>query len=126
MFLRNSQGYKQRATARVKPLVGGAGLSCVSAAGRQPGRLDVKECAMNRYDSDRPASGMLYMLGGFAIGMLTMYLLDPVQGTRRRAVIRDKAYSAALTTRKRADAATRDIANRARGLAAEASRMVKH
>jgi hypothetical protein len=73
---------------------------------------------MNRYYSEGPSTA-LYLLGGFALGALTMFLLDPVQGNRRRALIKDKAYSAAIRTRKRADAASRDIANRARGVAAE-------
>lgn len=73
---------------------------------------------MNRYYTSRPSSFM-YMLGGVAIGMLAMYLLDPEQGNRRRAVIRDKAYSAARSARKRADARSRHLANRARGMAAK-------
>ncbi|TFW31645.1 YtxH domain-containing protein [Massilia horti] len=78
---------------------------------------------MNHYYTSRPSSYM-YMLGGVAIGMLAMYLLDPEQGNRRRALIRDKAYSAARTARKRADARSRDLANRARGMATELRRTV--
>jgi hypothetical protein len=78
---------------------------------------------MNRYDTDNPALAW-YALAGFALGVLTMYLFDPAQGNRRRALVKDKVYSATVTARKRADARARDIAHRARGLAAEARRAV--
>jgi hypothetical protein len=81
-------------------------------------QLNMKESTMNRHDTDSPPAGM-YMLGAFALGALAMYLLDPVQGNRRRALVRDKTYSYALHVRKRADARSRDIANRARGVSVE-------
>jgi Flp pilus assembly protein TadB len=77
---------------------------------------------MNRYYTERPASTAAYVVGAFALGALAMYLLDPVQGNRRRALIRDKTYSAARKTRKLADAASTDVANRAKGMAAELRR----
>lgn len=80
---------------------------------------------MNRYYTGRPASGAGYVLGAFALGALAMYLLDPLQGRRRRALIRDKAYSAGIKTRKIADAASTDISNRARGAVAEVRRAAR-
>src|SRR5689334_1122785 len=74
---------------------------------------------MNRYYTERPASTAAYVIGAFALGALTMYLLDPVQGNRRRALIRDKTYSAGRKTRKMADKATTHLTNRAKGMAAE-------
>lgn len=65
-----------------------------------------------------------WVLGGMALGALTMFLLDPDKGNRRRALARDKMYSAAVRTRKRVDAKSRDLANRAKGLRAEASHLM--
>lgn len=65
-----------------------------------------------------------WVLGGMALGALTMFLLDPDKGNRRRALARDKMYSAAVRTRKRVDAKSRDLANRAKGLRAEASHLI--
>lgn len=64
-----------------------------------------------------------WILGGVALGALTMFLLDPDKGRRRRALARDKMYSAAIRTGKRIDAKSRDVANRAKGLRAEARHM---
>jgi hypothetical protein len=40
--------------------------------------------------SNRPRLGVPMLLAGSALGALTMFLLDPAQGRRRRALIRDK------------------------------------
>jgi uncharacterized membrane protein len=60
------------------------------------------------------------ILGGTTLGAAAMYLLDPVAGRRRRAVARDKLVRAANTTGCALDAAGRDLANRVRGIVAEA------
>jgi pyruvate carboxylase len=73
---------------------------------------------MNRTTTQGRSSGM-WIVGALALGALAMFLLDPVQGRRRRALVRDKMVGVATTTRKRADATSRDIANRARGMVAE-------
>lgn len=73
---------------------------------------------MNQDSTD--VSRMKWVLGGAAVGALTMFLLDPDKGNRRRAQARDKMYSAVVKTRKRVDAKSRDLANRAEGLRAEA------
>lgn len=78
------------------------------------------------YRESAGSSAAIWMIGGFALGALTMYLLDPDRGNRRRALIRDKMYSAAVTTREAVDAQARDLANRAKGLGAEVSGMVRH
>lgn len=57
-------------------------------------------------------------LGAIGIGMLTMYLLDPEQGRRRRAVAMDKLRSTGGRVTHLADVASRDTMNRGRGLAA--------
>jgi len=48
-----------------------------------------------------------------------MYFLDPDQGRRRRAMVRDQMVHAAHKTGDAVDATSRDIANRAKGAVAE-------
>jgi len=50
-------------------------------------------------------------------GVLLMYLLDPQQGRRRRALMRDKAVHLARKGSALTDAGTRDLAHRATGVA---------
>jgi gas vesicle protein len=76
---------------------------------------------MNHGSTD--ASRMKWALGGAAVGALTMFLLDPEKGNRRRAEARDKMYSAMVKTRKQVNAKARDLANRAKGLRAEAGNL---
>jgi uncharacterized membrane protein len=58
------------------------------------------------------------LLTGFGIGAITAYLLDPDRGARRRGLIRDKLVRARSTADDAVDATARDVANRARGVAA--------
>ena len=60
----------------------------------------------------------------FGLGALTMYLLDPDHGRRRRALLRDQFVHARRVVRERASGTARDLSNRAYGLAAEARRAV--
>jgi len=64
-------------------------------------------------------------LVAFGLGALTMYLLDPVQGRRRRALMRDQYTHAKRVVRERAGGTARDLSNRAQGVAAQASRAVR-
>lgn len=76
---------------------------------------------MNRHRVEGPSvAGMV--LGALALGALAMYLLDPQQGNRRRAVVRDKLYSVSRKSKLRAQAKSRDLANRAKGVVYEARR----
>jgi hypothetical protein len=59
------------------------------------------------------------LLSGIAIGAAATLMLDPGRGARRRALIRDKAVRAARITGEMVDTTVRDVANRARGFAAE-------
>jgi hypothetical protein len=59
----------------------------------------------------------LFTLG---LGALAMYLLDPQQGRRRRALLQDQLTHARTGLRKRAAGTARDLSNRAHGMAAEA------
>src|SRR5207237_356285 len=54
-----------------------------------------------------------------ASGLGLMYFLDPDQGRRRRALVRDQMVHAAHKTGDAVDATSRDIANRAKGAVAE-------
>jgi len=54
-------------------------------------------------------------IAGLALGAAGMYLLDPAQGRRRRAMIRDQAMRKARQARHGADVALRDVRNRAGG-----------
>ena len=75
-------------------------------------------------DHSQHTSRFNWILGGLALGALTMFLMDPDRGRRRRALVRDKMYSAKVRTRKRIDATSRDLANRAKGLRAEARQIL--
>ncbi len=59
-------------------------------------------------------------LAGLAAGVALGYVLDPVSGGRRRAVVRDKFVRAGNRTVELAEGAAIDLSNRAKGAAAEA------
>lgn len=60
------------------------------------------------------------LLVGAAMGSAAMFILDPNGGRRRRALMRDKMTLATHRTREALDATSRDLANRATGIAAVA------
>jgi uncharacterized membrane protein len=60
-----------------------------------------------------------YLLGGIGLGTTLMYLLDPQQGRRRRAQLRDRAVRTRHVLQESAEVTARDVRNRARGTAAE-------
>lgn len=63
-------------------------------------------------------------IGALAAGATTMFLLDPAQGRRRRAMVRDKMVRAGRVTTDATGVIARDVANRAQGmLAATRSRL---
>ena len=57
-------------------------------------------------------------------GAAAMYFLDPTQGRRRRAQVRDKAYSVAHHSAKSLNGTSRHLRNKARGLGAELRHLV--
>jgi gas vesicle protein len=59
-------------------------------------------------------------IGALALGAGLMFLLDPAQGRRRRALLRDKTYSAARRSADYAERTGRHLANRASGMAHDA------
>lgn len=56
---------------------------------------------------------------GLGIGTGLMFLLDPNQGKRRRAMLRDKCYSAARKTGEGMEVTARDLRNRTYGLVSD-------
>lgn len=62
---------------------------------------------------------LLQWLTGVGVGAGLTFFLDPVQGKRRRALVRDQAARATAKTRQAANVTVRDARNRLRGLAAE-------
>jgi hyperosmotically inducible periplasmic protein len=63
-------------------------------------------------------------LAGMAAGVAVAFILDPASGRRRRALVRDTFVRAQHRTRDAADAAAKDLSNRARGVAAETRSML--
>ncbi len=66
---------------------------------------------------------MLPLLRGMAIGALGVFLLDPQQGRRRRALLRDQVIHGMRKGGELSRAASRDISFRARGAAAALARL---
>lgn len=64
-------------------------------------------------------ANVLSVIGGVTAGIGLMYFLDPDQGRRRRALVKDQMVHAAHKTGDAMDATSRDIANRAKGAVAE-------
>lgn len=63
------------------------------------------------------------LLAAIAIGAGCMYLLDPVNGRRRRTRIRDKFVRLSHAVENEAGTAARDLTNRTWGLAASTARL---
>ena len=63
---------------------------------------------------------LLGLLVGVGAGLGLMYLLDPNQGARRRALIRDKAVGVKNDITQMAESKATDLRNRAQGLLHEA------
>lgn len=61
-------------------------------------------------------------LCGMALGSLAMYILDPAEGRRRRALARDKMNRIKNDMASYSGKTARDLRNRAQGVVAEASR----
>src|SRR5687768_2573467 len=66
------------------------------------------------------------VLAAAGLGAALTFMLDPNSGRRRRARVRDKITRATRVARESMDATTRDLTNRARGVAATARRRLSH
>lgn len=60
------------------------------------------------------------LLGSIGLGAGLMYFLDPEEGNRRRALVRDQAISLLNSSDKAIDKTARDLRNRTRGVLSEA------
>ncbi len=97
------------------------GLGGKSVDDYNRGRRDVGSRGYRRLRRENKGdswSGGWMLLGGIGLGAALMYMLDPDRGSRRRALVKDKIASAANNTPDALGATSRDLTNRARGLAA--------
>jgi hypothetical protein len=62
-------------------------------------------------------------VSAFGLGALVMYMMDPQQGRRRRALARDQLTSAQRQITETASATYQDLRNRAYGMYAQARSM---
>ncbi len=76
------------------------------------------------YQTSRQALPWMNLLGGVALGALLMYVADPSQGRRRRALLQDKFSSATHRTSRLVNQTVRDARHRLAGLQAEAMRAI--
>jgi gas vesicle protein len=56
---------------------------------------------------------------GVAVGALAVFMMDPQQGRRRRALVRDKLVHSGHLSRDYIESKSRDLANRAQGVVAK-------
>ncbi len=75
---------------------------------------------MGFFVEEKSGGKTIALLSGIGVGAALMYVLDPDRGRRRRELARDKAVSIAGKTGDLVAKRSRDIANRAKGVAAEA------
>lgn len=66
------------------------------------------------------------LLGGFGAGIALMYFLDPDQGRRRRALLRDQLTKWTRITSESLSGKAKDLGNRASGVAHEARKAVEN
>jgi hypothetical protein len=61
---------------------------------------------------------------GVLAGAAAAYMFDPVQGSRRRALVRDKALKTYRESCEFADVASRDLRNRAQGVKTQPTALI--
>ena len=76
---------------------------------------------LNTFTSERAPimANPLSLIGSAALGAGAMYFFDPVQGTRRRALMRDQLTHASCRCGKAAEVVRRDASNRLYGYMAQ-------
>jgi hypothetical protein len=62
---------------------------------------------------------VLAMIAGTALGLMSMYILDPLTGRRRRSLARDKLTRIRRKLQEAAGVTARDLKNRSMGILAE-------
>jgi len=68
---------------------------------------------------------MIFRIAALGIGAIAMYYFDPVSGTRRRSLLRDKLVHARHEAGHYAKGTVRHVRNRAHGVVAEARSAVE-
>jgi uncharacterized membrane protein len=76
------------------------------------------------YETHRRDVHWFNVLGGLAIGAALMYMADPSQGRRRRALLQDKVGSLRHQSSKAMSQSWQDVRHRMTGLQAEAARLL--
>ena len=77
------------------------------------------------FRDDSTISFMCGLATGFALGALAMFIFDPEQGRRRRALARDKMVHYGNEVSDFTSDTAKDLRNRAYGVAAEARGVVR-
>ncbi|HZH99023.1 MAG TPA: BON domain-containing protein [Fimbriimonadaceae bacterium] len=67
-----------------------------------------------------------WLFVSFGLGALAMFLMDPEQGRRRRAMVRDKATSVGNRAKDVAESNVQHLRNKAEGVAAKAKARLRH
>ena len=74
---------------------------------------------------DSTSTFLMGVATGLAVGALAMFIFDPQQGRRRRAIARDKAMHYSREAGRIVSSTSQDLKNRAYGLAKDAEGMVR-
>ena len=74
---------------------------------------------------DDSSTFLMGVATGLALGALAMFIFDPQQGRRRRALARDKMVHYGKQVGELASSTSQDLKNRAYGLAKEAEGLVR-
>lgn len=78
-----------------------------------------------RRRDDSTSTFLMGVATGLAVGAIAMFILDPEQGRRRRALARDKALRYGREVGDLVAGTSKDLKNRAYGVAKEAEGMVR-
>jgi gas vesicle protein len=78
-----------------------------------------------RRSNDSPTTFLAGFAAGLFAGALAMFIFDPDQGRRRRALARDKMVRYRNEVTDFASGAAKDLSNRAYGVAKEAEGLVR-
>ncbi|MGE3683290.1 MAG: BON domain-containing protein [Bdellovibrionales bacterium] len=70
-------------------------------------------------DFEAPGNSLAWFLLGTGVGALSVFLLDPISGERRRAFVRDKGTRYSSDIRDFIFRKVRDLSNRVKGMSAE-------
>jgi gas vesicle protein len=101
------------------------GRGASKSAGKYANRASKTAQGWVGYEPSSPyttaAEVALGTIGALALGAGVMFLLDPAQGRRRRAMLKDKTFSAARKATHYVEGTSRHLGNRAQGVAAEVS-----